>query len=89
MISAWPEYAEQNGILQEDEEAVEIIKEAVRSDPKCAYRHECTAEQERHRYLLYPRMQKSVRSLRTAKYFFATLGYASEVDRTGRQGRNR
>ena len=42
MVSAWPEYSRREWNFAEEEEAVEMMKEAVRAIRTCSYCHECT-----------------------------------------------
>ena len=46
MVSAWPVFKKEWNFAEEEEHAVETMKEAVRAIRTCSYFHECTAEQE-------------------------------------------
>ena len=77
MVSAWPEYkAEWN--FEQDEYAVETIKEAVR-----AIRNVRTsmnvAPSKKAKVYVVSENEKLLRIFEHSKVFFATLGYASEV----------
>ena len=77
MVSAWPEYkAEWN--FEQDEYAVEIIKEAVR-----AIRNVRTsmnvAPSKKAKVYVVSENEKLLQIFEHSKVFFATLGYASEV----------
>ena len=77
MVSAWPEYkAEWN--FEQDEYAVETIKEAVR-----AIRNVRTsmnvAPSKKAKVYVVSENQKLLQIFEHSKVFFATLGYASEV----------
>ena len=85
MVSAWPEYkAEWN--FEQDEYAVETIKEAVR-----AIRNVRTsmnvAPSKKAKVYVVSENEKLLQIFEHSKVFFATLGYASEVflqkDKTG------
>lgn len=77
MVSAWPEYkAEWN--FEQDEYAVETIKEAVR-----AIRNVRTsmnvAPSKKAKVYVVSENEKLLQIFEHSKVFFATLGYASEV----------
>jgi valyl-tRNA synthetase len=85
MISSWPEYRE-DWCFAEDEQAVELIKEAVRSIRNTRTGMNVPPSRKATVYVVSE--SEEVRHIfETGKVFFATLGYASEVivqtDKTG------
>ena len=77
MVSAWPEYKEEWN-FEQDEYAVETIKEAVR-----AIRNVRTsmnvAPSKKAKVYVVSENEKLLQIFEHSKVFFATLGYASEV----------
>ncbi len=85
MISAWPEYTEENTFAKE-EAAVETIKEAVRSIRNI--RSEMNVAPSKKAKVFVVSDDASIREIfENGNVFFATLGYASQViiqeDKTG------
>ena len=85
MISKWPEYKDEWN-FQEDEKAVELIKEAVRGIRNT--RTGMNVPPSRKAKVFVVSESEEVRNIfENSKAFFATLGYASEVavqsDKTG------
>ena len=85
MISKWPEYKDEWN-FEEDEKAVELIKEAVRSIRNT--RTGMNVPPSRKAKVFVVSESEEVRNIfENSKAFFATLGYASEVavqsDKTG------
>ncbi|MGN0205447.1 MAG: valine--tRNA ligase [Coprococcus sp.] len=85
MISSWPEYRE-DWCFEEDEKAVEVIKEAVRGIRNT--RTGMNVPPSRKAKVFVVSESEEIRSIfEKGKVFFATLGYASEViiqsDKTG------
>ena len=77
MISAWPEYSEENTFAKE-EAAVETIKEAVRSIRNI--RSEMNVAPSKKAKVFVVSEDVAVREIfEKGNVFFATLGYASEV----------
>jgi valyl-tRNA synthetase len=77
MISSWPEYRE-DWCFAEDERAVELIKEAVRSIRNTRTGMNVPPSRKATVYVVSE--SEEVRHIfETGKVFFATLGYASEV----------
>ncbi|MCD8075878.1 MAG: valine--tRNA ligase [Lachnospiraceae bacterium] len=85
MISSWPEWKEEWN-FEEDEKAVETIKEAVRAIRNARTGMNVPPSRKAQVYVVSE--SETVRSIfENGKIFFATLGYASEVhvqaDKTG------
>ena len=85
MISKWPEYKDESN-FEEDEKAVELIKEAVRGIRNT--RTGMNVPPSRKAKVFVVSEFEEVRNIfENSKAFFATLGYASEVavqsDKTG------
>ena len=85
MISKWPEYKDEWN-FEEDEKAVELIKEAVRGIRNT--RTSMNVPPSRKAKVFVVSESEEVRNIfENSKAFFATLGYASEVsvqsDKTG------
>ena len=85
MISAWPEFR-QDWSFEEDEKAVEIIKEAVRAIRNV--RSGMNVPPSKKAKVFVVSEKQEIRDIfENGKIFFATLGYASEVavqaDKTG------
>ena len=85
MISAWPEYKDAWN-FEEDETAVETIKEAVRGIRNVRTGMNVPPSKKAHVFVVSE--NEAVRGIfENGKVFFATLGYASEVtvqaDKTG------
>ena len=85
MISKWPEYKDERN-FEEDEKAVELIKEAVRGIRNT--RTGMNVPPSRKAKVFVVSESEEVRNIfENSKAFFATLGYASEVavqsDKTG------
>ncbi|MDO5294006.1 MAG: valine--tRNA ligase, partial [bacterium] len=85
MVSEWPEYKEEFNFAT-DEEAVELIKAAVKSIRNV--RAEMNVPPSKKATVIVVSEAEAVRdTFNTSKVFFATLGYASEVivqsDKTG------
>ena len=77
MISEWPEYNEEFNFA-EDEEAVELIKAAVKGIRNV--RAEMNVPPSKKATVIVVSEDQKVQSIfETSKVFFATLGYASEV----------
>ena len=77
MVSKWPEFTEEWN-FEADENAVEMIKEAVRSIRNV--RAEMNVPPSKKAKVFVVSEQEAVRNVfENGKVFFATLGYASEV----------
>ena len=78
MISSWPEYKDEWNFAEE-EKAVETIKDAVRAIRNVRTSMNVPPSKKAKVYVVSEDPEVLARSSSTAVYFFATLGYASEV----------
>ena len=84
MMSAWPEYTRRLGFHRGGRAAVEMIKEAVRAIRNVRTSMNVPPSKKAHVYVVSDKEEVRDAFTSTVRYFFASLGYASDVHDSGR-----